>query len=867
MSSSSLFHHPYFDGYDDSDHNSSSDSSTCSNSSTEEDDDDDNRSNNNDKPEPREFHHHNHNNDRNNPQHHLSSSSSSSLTTTGCLSPSQLWNRIIVHLDVDCFYCQCEQVDGPPDYRHRPLAIGQKHIIVTSNYVARSYGVKKLQTREAAYAACPSLLILEGSDLERYRKHSRRIYLAFRQGFQNLWQSPTAANEQFPKVPVRRGGMDENFADITALVNHYYYQKKEKKKKTTTSTTVGVQEQPFQQRPDHTFVYGDNASAVSVLVEDQTGATASVSHGGSSSHTKQSFSWSDTTTTTMQQYYYNVHAPFSQSSRAAVQRNVCQERLDIAAAICEQVRQSIYHTTGFTTTLGISVSKLLAKLASDLHKPNSLNVLYPWRSASVLLPMPLQKIPNLGRATLQSLQPCLLHAHASRPKKDQPPQEQEERSSPPAFWTCRDLLQVPQSQIQSCLQQPNKLRLASDTSHQASVAAAERQATQILNLCRGWDPTPVLDDDGGLTKQVSVEDSFRRGTNVTAESVHQAMHALSVRLPKLLRERQASSHAPHLAYPTTLRLTVRVVDPNAHDAAQQCQRRQQHDPHQRSRRPFLTHSKQCPFDGKAYLRANPEERPNLLAKAVEPMLYALVLHKSPPHHQINVTRMNLAAAQFQDLPLTTTSSSSPASTPLSSRNAMQKFFSSQSNHSQEQNQNQDNQRRPVASQPVAKQVRPSLSSTLPSRAKCSSLLFAPQATLKPKRQKSCQSSFGQDRSCPSRLLSNYEQSTCPSLESSQHGSAASVVVGGDPLLETTTTTTTKSCGIDPSVLAELPADIRAEVLEQHQQQHCCLDDNRQDKNKIFQQTKTTTRTTVSNKNNINSRKRKGTIDFFFARKK
>ena len=49
-----------------------------------------------------------------------------------------LWTRSIVHVDVDCFYCQCEQVDGPPDYRERPLAIGQKHIVVTCNYLARA---------------------------------------------------------------------------------------------------------------------------------------------------------------------------------------------------------------------------------------------------------------------------------------------------------------------------------------------------------------------------------------------------------------------------------------------------------------------------------------------------------------------------------------------------------------------------------------------------------------------------------------------------------------------------------------------------------------------------------------------------------
>ena len=79
-------------------------------------------------------------------------------------------------------YCQCEEIDRnlrqvkPP----RPLAIGQKHIIVTCNYEARKRGVKKLQLRENAMVVCPDLWIVEGSDLQRYRYHSRKVYESFR---------------------------------------------------------------------------------------------------------------------------------------------------------------------------------------------------------------------------------------------------------------------------------------------------------------------------------------------------------------------------------------------------------------------------------------------------------------------------------------------------------------------------------------------------------------------------------------------------------------------------------------------------------------------------------------------------------------
>jgi DNA polymerase iota len=298
--------------------------------------------------------------------------------TTSTASTSRtddLWGRVIVHLDVDCFYCQCEEIDGPPSYRQRPLAIGQKHIIVTSNYVARQHGVKKLQSRDAAYIACPNLLILEGSDLHTYRTHSRKIYLAFRESLKALADHQQSTQAVTVQVQVRKGGMDECFADITELVRNTH-----------------------RMLPPDTFVYGDDASIQSTIVEDQSGATSVAQYHPS--------------TTTSND---NVHETYSSN------RHTCQERLHTAAALCAQVRAHIRDTTGFTTTMGISVNKMLSKLASDLKKPNSVNVLYPWRSSSILLSMPLRKIPDLGRSTLHLLKECLLKYHGIEPK----------------FWTCQ----------------------------------------------------------------------------------------------------------------------------------------------------------------------------------------------------------------------------------------------------------------------------------------------------------------------------------------------------------------------------------------------------------------------------------------------
>lgn len=171
--------------------------------------------------------------------------------------------------------------------------------------------------------------------------------------------------------------------------------------------------------------------------------------------------------------------------------------------------------------------------------------------------------------------------------------------------------------------------------------ATDDHCTMFLDKCRGLDKTMIEDDHGGLTKQVSVEDSFRRDTVRTKEAVWKAMEELFVRLPILLEERQAASPSAHLAHPTTIRLTARIVDRSLKMSR---------------RRPFKTNSKQCSFDGKFYLQSDSPKRRSMLKDVITPLLNTLVL-KNAETPDINVTRMNIAATNFQDL---TTAADTPS---------------------------------------------------------------------------------------------------------------------------------------------------------------------------------------------------------------
>jgi DNA polymerase-4 len=73
--------------------------------------------------------------------------------------------------------------------------------------------------------------------------------------------------------------------------------------------------------------------------------------------------------------------------------------LDIAQRIKARIRE----VTGLTASVGVAYNKLLAKIASDLGKPDGLVVITEQDMQTTLDPLPVQVIPGIGRETLVRL--------------------------------------------------------------------------------------------------------------------------------------------------------------------------------------------------------------------------------------------------------------------------------------------------------------------------------------------------------------------------------------------------------------------------------------------------------------------------------
>jgi DNA polymerase-4 len=71
--------------------------------------------------------------------------------------------------------------------------------------------------------------------------------------------------------------------------------------------------------------------------------------------------------------------------------------------IAKRIKAAIHSQTLLTASVGVAPNKFLAKLASDLHKPDGLTVITEADKVQVLAPLPVSKIWGVGKVTEKQL--------------------------------------------------------------------------------------------------------------------------------------------------------------------------------------------------------------------------------------------------------------------------------------------------------------------------------------------------------------------------------------------------------------------------------------------------------------------------------
>jgi DNA polymerase-4 len=101
--------------------------------------------------------------------------------------------------------------------------------------------------------------------------------------------------------------------------------------------------------------------------------------------------------------------------------DVTEDRYNIGSAtiIAKKIKKEIKEKTGLTASAGISVNKFLAKIASEMKKPDGLFVIPPEKAQQFIEKLPVEKFYGIGKVTADKMHKLGIHNGADLKTWDQ----------------------------------------------------------------------------------------------------------------------------------------------------------------------------------------------------------------------------------------------------------------------------------------------------------------------------------------------------------------------------------------------------------------------------------------------------------------
>src|SRR6202041_2944436 len=89
-----------------------------------------------------------------------------------------------------------------------------------------------------------------------------------------------------------------------------------------------------------------------------------------------------------------------------------------ATRVAKMIREQIREELDLTASAGVAPNKFLAKIASDWKKPNGLFVIRPEEVDAFLLPLPVGRLPGVGKVMEEKLKGFDVHTIADLRRLD-----------------------------------------------------------------------------------------------------------------------------------------------------------------------------------------------------------------------------------------------------------------------------------------------------------------------------------------------------------------------------------------------------------------------------------------------------------------
>jgi DNA polymerase-4 len=102
--------------------------------------------------------------------------------------------------------------------------------------------------------------------------------------------------------------------------------------------------------------------------------------------------------------------------------DVTNDKLGIGSAtiIAKEIKKEIKSSTGLTASAGISFNKFLAKIASDIKKPDGLFLIPPENAEKFIEELPIEKFYGIGKVTAEKMHKLGIHNGSDLKKWDLP---------------------------------------------------------------------------------------------------------------------------------------------------------------------------------------------------------------------------------------------------------------------------------------------------------------------------------------------------------------------------------------------------------------------------------------------------------------
>ncbi|KAI9593036.1 hypothetical protein BDF19DRAFT_176689 [Syncephalis fuscata] len=287
--------------------------------------------------------------------------------------------RVILHVDLDCFYCQVEQVRLGLDPK-KPLAVQQWQGLIAVNYPARRAGVSNSVAE--ALKHCPDIRMVhvatyagDGQPAAYHERPRRQTHKVCLDSYRRASKRIIKVFETFTSN-IQKASVDEAFIDVTSLVIERLYNflqpeliekiRKEYTRERDMSEVVAL-DIFCPTVPWHTnthIIADENATSIESEVETMMNAERE-----------------------------GLEPP---KLDKPVPPKECTDWssmfLNLGAAIATDIRRAVYDELCYTCSIGIANNKILAKLGSGLNKPDQQTMICASGIKQTLRNYPLRKL-------------------------------------------------------------------------------------------------------------------------------------------------------------------------------------------------------------------------------------------------------------------------------------------------------------------------------------------------------------------------------------------------------------------------------------------------------------------------------------------